>query len=136
MSSAIRRILQLEQRLGRLAPASSSEPYVLPGLQVGNFEWGAGWEDYDTAGTYGRVRVVRDALGWCGLEGLARRTSGVGTTILIVPPGFRPAYRRMYGVNADPNIHGRVDVHADGTVSLEVGGAGAVGLDGLVWLAA
>lgn len=80
-----------------------------------------GWVNYD--GGYVQGRYSRSAEGVVFLEGLLRAGDTTqGATIGNLPPGYRPAYRMIFGVATNGGFSARVDVLPDGRVI--IGGAG------------
>lgn len=59
-------------------------------------------------------------------------TVGQGTPVFTLPEGFRPILRYMFVAISD-NALGRVDVRADGRVSVVLGSNVFVSLDGMVF---
>lgn len=79
------------------------------------------WQDYPAAaGTWSPCSFYRDPFGRVWLAGLANRPSGTTATIATLPEGYRPRERKMFAVESN-SAFGRVDVLADGTVSLVIG---------------
>ena len=76
------------------------------------------WQVYD--GTYGSAAMYRRVGPIVFIRGLVK--SGVWA-IFVLPEGFRPAIRMLFGVDSDTG-HGRLDVETNGTVSKQAGGNG------------
>lgn len=92
-----------------------------------------------------RARYYKDPWGIVHLEGLACRaqvggvvgigackdaTGLAGSTMFVLPAGYRPAASRAFAVVASGGT-GRVDVAAGGQVIYESGGTSYVSLDGI-----
>lgn len=104
------------------------------------------WADFDpflTGSPAQRlVEYTKDPLGFVHLRGLAKRTAGGTTTLplFVLPKGYRPAYNEVFithGLTAAPAFVAlRVDVAADGSVSVQVGdGSGYTSLAGITFRA-
>jgi hypothetical protein len=79
--------------------------------------------DYGTAGWTGPA-VIRSTAGIIKLRGLGRITAGSvpasGTVILILPPGYRPAYRMKFVGLGGTNTTGiTYDLTTDGRLSIQ-----------------
>jgi len=76
------------------------------------------WVVYDA--TYGSAAMYRRVGPIVFIRGLVRLGSWA---IFVLPEGFRPAIRMLFGVDSDTG-HGRLDVETNGTVSKQAGGNG------------
>jgi hypothetical protein len=77
-----------QQNSSSLSVVTGDTGWLRPG-DVGGPAWGVGWGDWsDTANAY--VAMKRTGTN-VKVAGLGRRTSGSGTTMLILPPGCRLA---------------------------------------------
>lgn len=93
--------------------------------------WGAGWQDYTVAlDTYQNAAFKKDPLGRVHLRGLVERASGVGTTIMLLPAGHRPAKQKIFVVLGSGGV-GRVDIQEDGAVVYVSGGVTFLSLEGI-----
>jgi hypothetical protein len=111
-------------RLGFARSTSVASPTIAPEVQTGR----RGFEDTPWAApaysgswvAYG-APSLRDAR-YCRRNGLtiiegACRSGAIGSTIMTLPPGFRPTNRLIFVCSCgDPITAGRVDVWPDGTV--------------------
>lgn len=96
-----------------------------------NLPFTAGWTNYGRGFQACQYKKVGDMV---FLRGLAARTSGTDTTIGILPAGYRPSARCIFGVYTNSFGGGdRVDVRSDGVIELESGGFVYVQLDGIVF---
>jgi hypothetical protein len=76
-----------------------------------------GWSDF--GGGWQTSRFTKLVTGQVVVEGLITGgTTTVGTRLFTLPVGYRPASDRIFGVIAGGAALCRVDVHADGTVTL------------------
>lgn len=86
----------------------------------GSLSYGSGWGDLGAPFATGAF--VMDSMGFVHLRGLARRSSGVATTIATLGAGYRPAANKVFVGIAD-GLLARIDVNPDGTV-IFAGGSG------------
>lgn len=84
-------------------------------------EFTTGWQDYNTA----TVQSRKDPLGIVHLRGVCFRTSGVYTTMLVLPREHRPR-RNISIVSISDNLVCRIDIEPSGEVMIGSGGAPAV----------
>lgn len=61
-------------------------------------------------------------------------TATTGTVLATLPVGFRPAEGRVFGTISN-NLIGRVDVQADGDITIEVGTNTSFSLDPIIFWA-
>lgn len=99
------------------------EPWQTPTFENGWLNYGAG---YAPAGYF------KDSQGIVHLRGLVEGGTG---DIFSLPAGYRPAYRAIFIVMADPNDRGRIDIAPDGDVSFSVGSNNWVSLEGITFRA-
>ncbi|XHX78800.1 MAG: hypothetical protein RBJ76_02385 [Stenomitos frigidus ULC029] len=91
----------------------------------------SGWVNYGNV--FNPAGYFKDSLGIIHLRGLVKNGSG---TIFTLPEGYRPAFREVHGVAADPNVAGRVDILTDGQVQQVVPVNGSwISLDGITFRA-
>ena len=97
------------------------------------FAYGAGWAT-ETGFTSRAAGYRKDAGGLVHLQGAVTRTSGIGSVIAILPPGFRPtnfAYFPVYtSTAAEP---GYVYIGADGHINFGAGGTTFLNLEGITF---
>ena len=91
--------------------------------------FGSGWTDYGVGWLGCAWKKVGDLV---ILRGLAKRTSGVGTTIGTLPAGSRPSGTHMITTNTDTGA-GRVDIDTAGVITLVVGSSGFTSLFNVVF---
>lgn len=110
--------------------AAGGEAWRAPTLTSGN-NFGIG---------YNSVGYWADGFGVVHLRGLWQAAAGapLAARIFVLPVGYRPVGRELYGVNASGAM-GRVDVETSGAVSVLAGSTAAGNfftLDGLTFRAA
>lgn len=75
-----------------------------------------GWVNFDPA-NWSVATYWRDAGGVVHIEGLVKDGVTVaGTSIFVLPEGFRPPLRTIHVVNAN-NAFGRIDIETNGSVT-------------------
>ena len=94
-----------------------------------SLSFGSGWTNYGSGWTAGRYKKVGD---YVTMEGLVKRTSGVGTTIGTLAAGYRPQNTVMQTCQTDTGL-GRVDIDSSGNVTLIGGGSGWVSLFNVIF---
>lgn len=88
--------------------------------------YGAGWGDFDVINwQIGGYRKFGDQV---QLRGLVGRTSGVGTTIAVLPVGYRPTNQILFSTISDGGVT-RIDINTAGDVGLITGGTSWVSLN-------
>ncbi len=83
---------------------------------------GTTWTDYGGAFQIGQYRKVGDLV---FVRGLAKRTAGAGTTIAILPAGYRPplyTYTQLFSSLCSGGAC-RVDIDTSGNI-VDIGGVG------------
>jgi|SRR6478736_8349306 len=89
-----------------------------------------GWVNYGS--NFAPLSFWKDPMGWVSIRGLIKSgTTAAVTTVFTLPPGFRPLYNEVFPVDIDPQVHGRVDVYADGRVAVIVSSATYTSLSGI-----
>jgi hypothetical protein len=91
-----------------------------PNFQNGWLNFGAGFQT---------VAFYRDVFDRVHLKGLIK-SGTIGQPAFTLPVSYRPASRCMYMVNSNAGV-GRVDIYADGRVTVEQGVNTWAGLDGI-----
>lgn len=86
------------------------------------------WSDY--ANGYGPVGYYKDSLGRVHLRGLIKG-GFQGSTVFVLPAGYRPTSRRLFTCVTSPGALGRFDVAADGSAIVVLGDPGWLSLDGI-----
>jgi len=106
---------------------NSEEAWIVPAFMNS-------WTNYDT--TYNPAGYFKDSLGIVHLRGLVKNGTN-NTTIFTLPVGYRPSNRELQAVqtNLDTNTIGRVDILADGQVTVVSGSNVWVSLDGITFRA-
>ena len=104
---------------------NSEEAWIVPAFMNS-------WTNYDT--TYNPAGYFKDSLGIVHLRGLVKNGTN-NTTIFTLPVGYRPSNRELQAVQTNLNIIGRVDILADGQVTVVSGSNGWVSLDGITFRA-
>ena len=79
-----------------------------------------GWVNYDNL--YGPAGYRRIG-GITYLRGLIR-SGTMGAVAFVLPGGYRPGIKYLFGVDRDTQAHGRMDIGTDGTVVPVFGAAG------------
>ncbi len=103
--------------LGRLGNAWTALAYTNSG--------GTTWADFGGGYEAGQYKVLGDIV---FVRGLVARTAGTGTTVAILPVGYRPLTRHVFP--ADTNTgYGRIDIDTSGNVIAVSGGVGNVSLN-------
>lgn len=96
------------------------------------------WVDFGATFAEGGYR--RDANGRVHLRGVIKSgTTASGTVLFTLPEGFRPAARETFNplnISAGALAHSRVDVHANGEVTIVNGGNDVLSLNGISFDAA
>lgn len=100
---------------------STDRGWVAPSLYS---NWKNLGQGYETAGYY------MDALGFVRLKGFL--TGGSTGNVMLLPSDMRPSLRKAFVVFCSATGFGRLDVTADGWVTL-VTGSGFLSLDGIVF---
>jgi len=104
---------------------NSEEAWIVPAFMNS-------WTNYDT--TYNPAGYFKDSLGIVHLRGLVKNGTN-NTTIFTLPVGYRPSNRELQAVQTNLNTIGRVDILADGQVTVVSGSNGWVSLDGITFRA-
>jgi len=104
---------------------NSEEAWIVPAFMNS-------WTNYDT--TYNPAGYFKDSLGIVHLRGLVKNGTN-NTTIFTLPVGYRPSNRELQAVQTNLNIIGRVDILADGQVTVVSGSNVWVSLDGITFRA-
>jgi cytoskeletal protein CcmA (bactofilin family) len=104
---------------------NSEEAWIVPAFMNS-------WTNYDT--TYNPAGYFKDSLGIVHLRGLVKNGTN-NTTIFTLPVGYRPSNRELQAVQTNPNTIGRVDILADGQVTVVSGSNVWVSLDGITFRA-
>lgn len=91
-----------------------------------------GWVNY--GGGYNPAGYFRDKEGIVHLRGLVR-SGTMGQAIFVLPEGYRPPFRELHAVQANPNAIGRCDITSDGQVLHVTGDAGWFSLDDITFRA-
>lgn len=103
---------------GRIGGAWITLPYVNAG--------GTTWTDFDGASyAPGKYKLFGDLV---ILKGLCKRTAGAGTTIAVLPGGYRPPITQLMATITDSGL-GRIDINAAGEINLISGGTAWVSLN-------
>lgn len=101
--------------------------WTAPGLLNG---WGNFGSGFSTAG------YRKDGQGFVHLKGLISGGTATTTTdLFILPVGYRPAERLLFGTISSGNVVGRIDVLTDGTVEINGGNNTWLALEGIHFLA-
>jgi hypothetical protein len=114
---------------------SATSTITVPLWAVPQFQ--NGWLNYGVTGgggysgqPYDTVGFSRSSSGLVSLKGLVKSGSTYPNAIFTLPVGYRPSETQMFSVIAgSDSAPGRVDVFADGTVTLDAGTNGYVSLD-------
>lgn len=104
---------------------NSEEDWIVPAFMNS-------WTNYET--TYNPAGYFKDSLGIVHLRGLVKNGTN-NTTIFTLPAGYRPSNRELQAVQTSLNTIGRVDIFADGQVTVVSGSNGWVSLDGITFRA-
>jgi len=104
---------------------NSEEAWIVPAFMNG-------WINFDT--THNPAGYFKDSLGIVHLRGLVKNGTN-NTTIFTLPVGYRPSNRELQAVQTNLNIIGRVDILADGQVTVVSGSNVWVSLDGITFRA-
>jgi len=106
---------------------NSEEAWIVPAFMNG-------WINFNT--THNPAGYFKDSLGIVHLRGLVKNGTN-NTTIFTLPVGYRPSNRELQAVqtNLDTNTIGRVDILADGQVTVVSGSNVWVSLDGITFRA-
>ena len=104
---------------------NSEEAWIVPAFMNS-------WTNYDT--TYNPAGYFKDSLGIVHLRGLVKNGTN-NTTIFTLPVGYRPSNQELQAVQTNLNTIGRVDILADGQVTVVSGSNGWVSLDGITFRA-
>lgn len=104
---------------------NSEEAWIVPAFMNG-------WINFNT--THNPAGYFKDSLGIVHLRGLVKNGTN-NTTIFTLPVGYRPSYQELQAVQTNPNTIGRVDILADGQVTVVSGSNGWVSLDGITFRA-
>ncbi|MCZ8067198.1 MAG: hypothetical protein O9287_14965 [Microcystis sp. LE17-20D] len=104
---------------------NSEEAWIVPAFMNS-------WTNYDT--TYNPAGYFKDSLGIVHLRGLVKNGTN-NTTIFTLPVGYRPSNRELQAVQTNLNTIGRVDILADGQVTVVSGSNVWVSLDGITFRA-
>ena len=99
------------------------------GTAWSNVSFNSGWLNYGGSYQTAQYKKVGDFI---FLRGLVKRTSGVGVSILTLPPGYRPPAQCLLGTLTNTGI-GRLDIQTDGQVVWSSGGVDWFQLDGIVF---
>jgi hypothetical protein len=94
------------------------------------------WVNFETTGLgdeHVHAGYYRDALGRVYLRGLVK-SGAVPSTIFVLPAGYRPGSRLLFGTISNSAI-GRVDVTAAGLVIAQVGNTAWISLNGISFVA-
>ena len=105
---------------------NNEEDWIVPAFMNG-------WVNFDNV--YNPAGYFKDSLGIVHLRGLVKNGTN-NTTIFTLPVGYRPSNRELQAVQTNNNIIGRVDIFADGQVTVVSGSNGWVSLDGITFRAA
>jgi type II secretory pathway pseudopilin PulG len=89
-----------------------------------------GWVDYSPP--YSSAAYTKTSAGVIVLKGMVRSGSGIVATL---PAGYRPSMSLMFE-NSSNQAAGRLDVRADGTISVATGTNAWVSLDGISFMPA
>jgi hypothetical protein len=89
----------------------------------------SGWANYDLGWIQCSYKKVGDLV---FLRGMAKRTSGSGTVIGVLPSGYRPSNSHMITAWSDTGV-ARIDVNSLGDITLISGGVGWVSLFSVVF---
>lgn len=105
------------------------EPLILSG----------GWRTYDT--NYSTPAYTKTAAGIVVVKGMISRspvnTNIASESVAVLPEGFRPQGGRLiFGTTRNPNVHGRVDVEANGTIIVNIGNSSWTSLETIRFAAA
>ncbi|NCQ93148.1 MAG: hypothetical protein GPJ19_21070, partial [Microcystis aeruginosa LG13-13] len=104
---------------------NSEEAWIVPAFMNG-------WINFDT--THNPAGYFKDSLGIVHLRGLVKNGTN-NTTIFTLPVGYRPSNQELQAVQTNLNTIGRVDILADGQVTVVSGSNGWVSLDGITFRA-
>ncbi len=94
------------------------------------------WTDYDTNHNSHGYRRTKDGV--VILKGLIKKSSAVvgGEVIATLPDGYRPSEQLVFQTATNSNTASRVDVKANGDITVVSGNAGWLSLNGVKFLAA
>ena len=119
------------------APAGANQCAAVTQFCTGSNNWS--WRNFGNG--YQTVQFWKDRGGIVHLEGVAELFGGAAggqPAAFILPAGYRPAAIRRFAIDAtadaNPNtaqVLRVVEVHPDGRVEPELGGAGVAPLDGI-----
>lgn len=106
----------------------SQDGYLSPSLQNGWVDYGSSWQT---------SRYWKDKNGYVHLEGLIKNgTTSAGTTLFVLPSGYRPTGTQIHITFADKVYSCRIDVLDSGTVRLNDTGIGTwISLSGISFYA-
>lgn len=111
-----------------LTPCSISQPGSLP-LAYTN-AGGTTWTDF--GGGYLNGQYWKDSLGLIHLEGGCKRTAGAGTTIAVLPSGYRPSGTIEFPVaTSGAATVAVVQIDSSGNIIMVSGNAAFISLQGL-----
>jgi len=111
------------------------DPFVVEAVHLlgaaGEPAFAANWSNYSVP-AFLAGGFYKDKSSRVFLQGLIKKAIAVvgGETMFTLPAGYRPANPCLFQVISNSAL-GRVDVATTGAVSLQVGNAGWVALDGL-----
>lgn len=90
------------------------------------------WEPYGTAEYPGDVGYKKGPNNWVRITGLVKSgTPGNTSVVFILPVGYRPPYRLVFGTCCNGIAIARVDVSKNGEVIIYAGHTGWTTLDGI-----
>ena len=89
--------------------------------------FGTGWSNYSS--DYGGARYRRYTNGRVEIQGLVKGATGFGSLVFVLPVGYRPNKRQVFGTVSDSAGASRLDVNSNGDVYFMQGGAGFVSLN-------
>jgi len=87
------------------------EDWIAPTLQNGWVNFG---NSDPSAGTFDSAGYCKDSIGFVFLKGLLR--AGTGTTIFILPVGYRPSLRKIFISYGSSTGQIRIDILPTGVV--------------------